>query len=330
MKSCKKIAFKLALILSLAAILGSCSKDINLSHTSAETNIALILSTNEGDYWKTIKMGADTAAKEFNVSLIFNAPGNETDTNGQAELVRQALESPIKALVLAANDYDALAEVANEANRQGVPVITIDSEVNSPEITSFIGTNSYEAGRKAGQKMLELITTPAPRIAILGTRKRDRNTAQREAGILDVFASHQVEVVDILYLDPDIKEDSNVMSSTVHGWLKDGASLDGIIAMNTHASIGAAEELRLMDLEGRVKLVTFDHTLEALELIQEGTIQASVIQNPYSMGYLGIKYAALAATRKVVPGRIDTESTVIDLDNMFWKENQKRLFPLVK
>ncbi|MBC8078781.1 MAG: substrate-binding domain-containing protein [Gorillibacterium sp.] len=323
MKGFKKIMLYLTLILSLTA----CSRDIDLSQESAKSNIALILSTNEGDYWKTVKMGADAAAKEFNVSLIFNAPGNETDANGQIELVRQVLDSPIRALVLAGNDYDALAEVAEEATRRGIPVITIDSEVNSPEIKSFIGTDNYEAGRKAGQKMLEFTTTPSPRIAILGTKKRDRNTVQRETGIADLFTSYpQVTVVDTKYIEADPK----LIGRTVHNWLEDSKPIDGIIAMNTEASIGVAEELRQMGLRGTVKLVTFDHTPEALELLQEGTIQASIIQNPYSMGYLGIKYAALAAARKAVPLRMDTESTTIDLDNMFWKENQKRLFPLVK
>ena len=330
MKNVLRITFNLVLILSLMATLGSCSRDIDLTPDAAEASIALILSTNEGDYWKMIKMGADAAAKEFNVSLVFNAPGNETDAKGQIELVRQALDSPkIRALVLAANDYDALAEVVEDATHQGIPVITIDSEVNSTEIKSFIGTDNYEAGRKVGQKMLELMNNPSSRFAILGTKKRDRNTIQREAGIIDLFADYpQVKLVDTKYLESE--SDTDLVGSTVHSWLEDGHPINGIIAMNTEASIVAAAELKRMGLRGKVKLVTFDHTLEALELLQEGTIQATVIQNPYSMGYLGIKYAAQAAARKAVPSRIDTESTTIDLDNMFWKENQKRLFPLVK
>ena len=328
MKRWKQIAGLLLPVMLLSPLTASCSKDIDLSQASPKTSIALILSTNEGDYWRTVKMGADEAAKEFNVSLIFNAPGDESDATGQAELVRQALESPVSALVLAANDYDGLAEVAEEAAGKGLPVITIDAEVNSPVITSYIGTDSYEAGRKAGQKMLELTDSPSLRLTLLGTRKRDRNTVQREAGLLDYFTSYPlVEVVDTEYLEPGEPESA---AETVRQWLAAPEPPDGIIAMNTQASLIAAQELKAKGLTGKVKLVTFDHSMEAIGLLQEGEIQGTVIQNPYSMGYLGVKYAAMAATGKTVPVRMDTGSTLIDLDNLFWKENQKRLFPLVK
>jgi ribose transport system substrate-binding protein len=315
----------LLLLLPLAA---GCSKDIDLSPSSPKTSIALILSTNEGDYWRTVKMGADEAAKEFHVSLIFNAPGDESDATGQAELVKQVLKSPVSALVLAANDYDGLAGVAEEASGMGVPVIAIDAEVNSPVITSYIGTDSYEAGRKAGQKMLELTASPSLRITLLGTHKRDRNTAQREEGVLDYLADYPlVQVADTKYLEPGEPEQA---LEVVRQWLDSADPPDGIIAMNTQASLLAAQALKARGLTGKVKLVTFDHSMEALGLLQEGEIQGTVIQNPYSMGYLGVKYAAIAAAGKSAPPRIDTGSTLIDLDNMFWKENQKRLFPLVK
>jgi ribose transport system substrate-binding protein len=95
-------------------------------------------------------------------------------------------------------------------------------------------------------------------------------------------------------------------------------------------STAAAEQIREMGLSGEVKLVGFDNSPEELEWLQEGVIQATVIQNPFSIGYLGVKTAAEAADRQHVEKRIDTGTKVIDAVNMFWSDNQKMLFPFVQ
>ncbi|MED4605491.1 substrate-binding domain-containing protein, partial [Paenibacillus validus] len=107
--------------------------------------------------------------------------------------------------------------------------------------------------------------------------------------------------------------------------------VDGIVALHAVSSIGVAEEIERLGLQGKVKVVTFDSTLEDIEYLQEGVIQATIIQNPFSMGYLGVKYAVdLLGGSKKVPARYDTGTTVIDQNNMFWSDNQKLLFPFVK
>ncbi|MNM69360.1 hypothetical protein D3C81_809530 [compost metagenome] len=67
-----------------------------------------------------------------------------------------------------------------------------------------------------------------------------------------------------------------------------------------------------------------------LEKLQEGTVQAMVVQNPYSNGYLAVASAVQLAEGKSISERFDTGTKLIDLDNMLWPDNQKLLFPFIK
>ena len=76
--------------------------------TEQKKHLEVVLRSQEGDYWKTVKLGAEVAAKEFDVALDFRAPGDEADVKGQIALMEQSIRSGPDAIVLAANDYKAI------------------------------------------------------------------------------------------------------------------------------------------------------------------------------------------------------------------------------
>ncbi|MCD9025874.1 substrate-binding domain-containing protein [Cohnella silvisoli] len=314
-------------LFGIFSLLVSCGRGGEI-HSMPETQkeIVLIVKSKEGEFWNTVKMGAEAAATEFNVKLIFDGTTDEADVKSQIDLVNKYLAYGTNGLILAANDYTKLAPSVAKADRLGVPVVTIESEVNSPEVRSFIGIDNYEAGRQAALKMKEL-TDSKGRFIILNFVKGSRNAEQREKGIRDEWAATPgMQVVESAYCNSD----STRCGELTKELLDKHSDIDGILALNAAASIGAAEQLRSMQRDGEIKLVAFDNTPEELEWLQEGIIQATLIQNPFSMGYLGVKTAVEAMNRQSVPKKIDTGTKVIDAENMFWSDNQKMLFPFVQ
>ncbi|WP_165842281.1 substrate-binding domain-containing protein [Paenibacillus xerothermodurans] len=311
----------------LAAIsTSSCAQQAAAPHTTVARAVTLILKTGGSDYWQTVRMGAEAAAKEFNVALKVYEPGAEDDVSGQIGLVRQSLVEGTEAVVLAANDYEALADVIQEADSQQVPVITVDSEVSSPQVRSFIGIDNYKAGRQAGRKLIELIGEFG-RIAVMSGGKESRNSQERERGLLDEIAKyHGVQVLKKEYCISD----ETRCGEHVRNIIAEHKQIDGIVALHAVSSIGVAAEIQALGLAGQVKVISFDSTPENIEFLQEGVIQAAIIQNPFSMGYLGVKHALGALNGSEVPGFVDTGTKVIDQENMFWSDNQKLLFPFVK
>lgn len=288
--------------------------------------ISLILKTQSGDYWKNVRRGAEVAAKEFNVNVDFTSPKDENDIDGQITLVNAAIERKTDALILAPNDYNGLANVTEKAASKKMPVLVIDSKLNSNKIYSYITTDNVKAGEMAGEKLVSL-SGATSKIAIINFVQGSRNNKEREQGLLQLISKYpKVKVAYIDYVSPDSESASVLTKKLVLGDDK----IDTIIALNYISSIGVAQAIDEMGLAGKVNVIAFDNTPEEIEFLEKGVIQATVTQSPFGMGYLAVKYAVLNLQGKEIPKYVDTGLVVIDRKNMYLPENQKILFPFTQ
>lgn len=288
--------------------------------------IALVMGMRHGDYWKTVYMGAEAAAKELGAGISFLGPDDELDTEGQAELIRQALADGADALLLAPNDEEPLAEAVREA-QQRVPVLTLDSELASLKVKGHIGTDNYRSGARAAEEMVRLLGGATGRIALLGFVPGTPKAEERESGILSVLKNHpQLQLAGKTHSCSGQQQAKELVLELE----RTTGPLDGIIALNSAAVLGAADALTSLGQERQVKLVSFDSTLRELELLQDGVIRSLVVQNPFGMGYLGVRHAMDALRQRQVPEQVDTGSAVVRTEDMFTPDNQKLLFPLIR
>lgn len=316
----------LILSLSFLILLNGCSQSADLINTDKK-NIVLIAKMNNGYHWGTVKLGAETAAREFNVNVTFVAPDDEEDVQGQIKLVEQALEEKkMDALVLAASDYKALVGVTEKAYNRGIPVIIIDSEVDTKKITSYVATDNLDTGKKAGNALV-YIAGKECRVAIMSFVKGTRNAEQREEGLLGFIRQYPgIQVVSTQYC----LSDSKLAYQLTKQLISEKSNLDAIVALNAISSEGVAEAIADLGLVGKIKIIAFDNTPKEIDYLDKGVIQATITQNPFSMGYLGVKYAVDSMNGDPVRKYYDTGSKIIDKNNMYLPENQKLLFPIVK
>lgn len=321
------VIVRLGLLAAVFIAAGSCSLPVQLrTEEEAVTRVSMIVKMDHGDYWNTVKMGADVAAKEYNVKLDFIAPDNENDYKGQIALMEQSIQKGTDAIILSASDYMALAQVTDQASYHGIPVLSMDAEVASTKVKTYIGANNYEAGQKAAERLVELTGTKGE-IGIVNFVKGARNADQREEGFTDYIARYpELKVADIQYCGSD----EGLADMLTRRMISKFPDLKGIVALNAEASIGVGKAIDYLGYGGKIKMIAFDNPPEMLEKLQEGTVQAMVVQNPYSNGYLAVSSAVQLAEGKSVLERFDTGTKVIDLNNMLWPDNQKLLFPFVK
>ncbi|SFE26699.1 ribose transport system substrate-binding protein [Paenibacillus catalpae] len=291
----------------------------------SDLTIQVILRSNEGDYWQNVVLGAQAAVKEFGITMYMTASYEEDDVEGQVQAAMQSLITKPDAVVLGASDDEAFAPFLKAAAERHIPVIAIDSLLTSGKTKSYIGMDNHAAGQEAFNELAEQLEGRG-NIAIVPHAAGGINGKLREQGILDAAAKHPgIRIVDRVQCSGDRDQCTKAVSQAMHK-----QELDGIIALNTEASIGAALELKNEQAGERVKLIGFDSSQELLEMLQENQLQKLIVQNPFSMGYLGIKYAMEAALGHKVPDRVEIDRKLIDRSNMFWKDNQKLLFPVVQ
>lgn len=310
-------------------------------NTKKTRNIHMIVKMNKGDYWNTVKLGAEAAAKEFNVKLTFKAPDSESEIDEQISMVENSINQRADAIILAASSYMGLAQVVDQAAYYKIPVISVDAEVGSARVRSYVGSNGYEAGQKSAERLINLLNGTGE-IGILnftsvslnnqpeGSASIDygaRDADEREKGFLNYAARYpNIHVVQISYTSSSTTEAEELTRQM----LQKHPALRGIATLNETASQGAGKVIQTQGLNNIIKMVAFDSSPSMMELLQDGTVQATVIQNPFSNGYLAVKYAVEVLEGIDIPERVDTGTKLIDLDNMLYPENQKLLFPFVR
>ncbi len=297
----------------------------NSINNEKKKDIALVLKTNADYYSKIIKMGADAAAREFNINLIYNAPDAEGDIDGLVKLVNQAIDNKVDALVLSVGHASALEEVTQKALKLKIPVVMIDAGMEDKNVQSVITTDNLDAGEKAVEEIIG-ISGLKSNVAIISPENGGENLDQREAGLLSELSRYnQINVLRKKYNPLDRDTAFNNAKEILGGSEK----IDIIVALDSTATESAGDAAIYMNTAKDVKIIGFGSTIKIIEHLENGVIEASVIENPYSMGYLGVKTAVDILNRKSVPRLINTSSKIIYSNTIYLPENQKLLFPFV-
>ncbi len=286
--------------------------------------IAVIPKSTCNTFWVTVKAGAYEAGKDFGVKVIWKGPAEETDIAGQIAIIEDFINKRVDALVMAACDAKSLVPVVKKATDVGIPVITIDSGVDSDLPLSFVATDNILGGRKAGQILARLIGEKG-KVGLIPIVPGAASSMEREKGFRDEISKYpNISLVSVLYGYADA---ARGMAAT-EDMLTAHPDLSGIFCCASPGATGCAQALESLGLGGKVKLVAFDSDPAEIASLKKGTIQALIVQNPYKMGYLGVKIAVEAIQKKSIPKRIDTGVTVVTTENFNQPEIQKLLYPL--
>ena len=275
-------------------------------------------------FWLTVKKGAETAGAEFGIDIVWIGPDKETDVVQQINIVEDMIGKGVDAIVMAACDQDALAEVIKTASDKGIPVVTIDSGVNSDVPVSFVATDNVAGAEAAARELAKLIGESGP-VGLIPFVKGAATSELREEGFKKGIAAFpNIQLADTQYCDSDVAKAMDVTEDmlTAHPDLK------GIFATNEPAAIGAVQAVEAAGKGGDFKIVAFDASPDQITALERGTIHALIVQNPFKMGYMGVKSAYDSLKGQPVEKRIDTGVEVITKENLNQPEIQKLLNPL--
>lgn len=195
------------------------------------------------EFWQTIHAGAKKAAAELgNVEIIWQGPQKEDDRLQQIQLVQSAAASGVDGIVLAPLDSKALVKPVEDAIAKHIPVVVIDSGLESKAIVSYVATNNYNGGVLAA-KRLGAVLKGEGKIILLRYAVGSESTDQRERGFTDTIAK---EFPKITYLS-----DSEYAGATSDSAQQKAQSLitrfrgqvDGIFCPNESSTLGMLRTL---------------------------------------------------------------------------------------
>jgi ribose transport system substrate-binding protein len=277
-------------------------------------------------FWLTVKAGAEAAGKEFDAKIIWQGPSKETEIDKQISIIEDMVSRKVDAIVMAACDENAMVGTIKRAMDAGVPIVTIDSGVKSDLPVSFVATDNI-AGAKAAAKELARLIGNGGEVGLIPFVPGAATSEMREQGFKEGIEEFpNVKLVSTLYC----MSDSGKGMSVTQDMMTANPNLKGIFLANEAGAIGAAQAVKAAGKAGLIKLVAFDASDEEIASLKDGTFQALIVQNPFQMGYKGVKAAIDHINGKPVDKRIDTGVTVVTMENFNQPEIQKILYPKAK
>jgi ribose transport system substrate-binding protein len=317
---------RLALVLaSLALPAVSCRKEAGV-----ERFIAVIPKGTTHEFWTSVHAGANKAAHELGVKIVWKGPPREDDRASQIDVVDDAVTRRMAAIVLAPLDDQALVAPCLDAKAQGIPVVIIDSGLKWDGMASFVATDNRRGGSLAAERLGEVLGGKG-RAMMLRYQEGSASTSEREAGFLETMKA-KFPGVELVSTDQYGGATADSALRAMENLLGRFPRLDGLFTPNESTTFGA---LRALEGAGRagadgVKLVGFDASAPLLDGLQAGKIRGLVVQNPFRMGELGVKAAVDALDGKPLEKRVDTGCFVATPENHASPEIAAMLHPDVE
>lgn len=287
-------------------------------------SVALIVKSTDSEFFLSVFAGARAAATEYNLDLTIDGPETEEDYETQNRMIARAAEEGADAIVFSAIDYELNAPAIDTAADSGVRIVSIDSGVGSEHVSTYIGTDNYAAGQMAARAALERVEGPL-RVGIVNYNEGTANGQERVQGALDALTeSGRAQITEVIttLVDAPRAQTDTVALLLAH------PELNVLMAFNEPTSVGAARAVRTLNRADDTFLVGFDSNVETIDGLQEGRVDALVVQNPYAMGYLGVEsaYKLLTGQGGGIDPVVDTSTQIVDRENLFTMDAQKALF----
>jgi ribose transport system substrate-binding protein len=292
----------------------------SFSSAAEAYKIAVIPKGTTHEFWKSINAGAKKAEQELkaqgvNVQIIWKGPLKEDDREQQIQVVENFIAQRVNGIVLAPLDRKGLVAPVETAVRGKIPVVIIDSGLESKAPASFVSTDNREGGRIAARNLGKMLGGKG-NVIMLRYAVGSASTEQREEGFLEIMKKDfpNIKLVDTSQHAGATRDSAKRTAENLLN--RYGRQLNGVFASNESSAAGMLLALRDAGLAGgKVKFVAFDSGETLNAGLKAGDIQGMVVQNPLNMGYLGVKTMVAVLQGKKVDPVIDTGVGFVTKEN---------------
>ncbi|HZE73203.1 MAG TPA: substrate-binding domain-containing protein [Pyrinomonadaceae bacterium] len=319
----------LLVALSLVVVISSCTRT-GSSSGKKKLTIAVIPKGTTHEFWKSIHAGSNKAAIELSgqgteVEVIWKGPLREDDREQQIQVVEGFTSQGVDGIVLAPLDNRALVRPVEEAKRAGVPTVIIDSGLESEGIVSFVATDNRKGGMLAADRMGQLLNGKG-KVLMLRYQEGSASTEDREAGFLEQIKKFPgIELISTDQYAGATRDTAKRASENLLN--RFGEDVQGIFTPNESSTAGMLLALQDIGKAGKVTFVGFDASQPFIDAMNNNQLHGIVVQNPFNMGYLGVRTMVDHLLSKPIERRVDTGVTMVTKDNLGSPDIQALLHP---
>lgn len=272
------------------------------SVVKSDAKMGLILSTLNNPFFVTLKEGAEAKAAEAGVELI--VLDSQNDAAKELSNMEDLLTQGVDFVLINPTDSDAVVNAIKAANKAGVPVITLDRGANAGDVVTHVASDNVAGGVMAGEYIVELLGGTGKVVELEGiagtSAARDRGQGFNQA-----LEGTSIEVVAKQVADFDRTKGLSVMENI----LQAQPEINAVFAHNDEMALGALKAIEVSNRE--ILVVGFDATDDAVKAVQDGTMAATVAQQPAKIGELGVESAIMALNGETLDSYIPVDLMLV-------------------
>jgi ribose transport system substrate-binding protein len=259
-------------------VLVSCGR-----HSNSEVFYLVATNLSLG-YWKTVTSGFNASAARYKVTARVVGPDNY-DAQAELQELNRAVAAKPAGILISVADEALLKPGIDAAIDAGIPVLTIDSDAPSSHRLFFIGTNNRAAGHLGAQRIVEKLGGRGN--VVFFSMPGQPNMDERLQGFKDVLETHPgINIVEVVNIKGDAR---NAFDSTQQYLTQTGDNkVAAFVCLEASSGKVVADAVRRQNVTDRVVLA-WDVEQDTLSEITDGTIEATIAQKPFTMGFVGLK-----------------------------------------
>jgi ribose transport system substrate-binding protein len=285
-------------------------------------SVALVVGQSGDPFFTSMQCGAEEAAGKLGLDLFTTGP-TSYDPSMQVSVLDATLARNPVGLALVPTSRKALIPSVERANSMNIKIVQLDTTVDSDIPLSTIGTDNVEGGRRAGERIVDLLGQAGGEVLVVGNIPGISALDERHQGFNEVIRKHpNIQVVGVEYSGADPSKTVSILNAT----LTAHPDLKGIFVDSTLSAEAMGNAIAQKGLQNALAVVAFDASPREVELVRQGAIDELVVQNPRKMGYDAIAQLSAALRGRPVEKRILTPIAIVDRKNVNSDEMKKVVY----
>ncbi|MCX7903541.1 MAG: substrate-binding domain-containing protein [Caloramator sp.] len=334
LKNLRRFLFKnIILILLFLDILGGIillnvdNKAIKSVFLKPKYHFYFIVQNSVDPFWMETIKGAEAAARDFNVVVEFCAP-RFNDPKEELRFIDIATLSKVDGIITHAFNTEDFTKLIDRAFYKGIPVITLENDNSKSKRYAFVGTNSFEIGKKAAQLLVKA-TEGKAKVAVISNSDSEGDSIENNLkmnGFLSTIKDYpDMKIIRYYTSKMGILSAEEITQKIIDS----NEGINAIFTVSSADTLGAAQLIVDRNMVGKITLVGYGISEEINRYIEKEIIFGTVASDPYRMGYESVKALVDVKQGNNIPTFIEAEIKVItkdELNNFRKRENIKNKY----
>ena len=281
--------------------------------------ISVIAGNQSQQFMSAVEKGASDAAAEAGFKVI--PYSSQRSLLEQISSVNDSIEKGVKCIIIDPIDVNALDGVFEKAAENHIRIITLGtenakrySEHYRKNVTACVGTNYISTGAIAARKAVSMIDSSSKVITVNST-VNDIPSNERVQGFEEQLLNNSGS--DAMLLRSQYKgEDLVSIVESIKNQVLENTGVKLIFASNFNDTLCSCQAVEELSMTGKIFIIGCGYDEQLDKYIRSGTLSAVCVENPYNMGYLGVRFTKKLLDGTQVSVENDTGISYVNAENI--------------